>query len=200
MRCAQPPGHNHQSCITQALGQAEGLCRARGVRLTSLRRRVLERVWASPRPQGAYALLDALNQTPAPTATPAHDAGDSGAGEVGVRDRPLAPLSVYRALDFLLEQGLVHRLETLNAYIGCIQPEHAGHAGQFFVCDLCGVAAEIVDSRVDAAIAAVAASTGFTVSGAPTVEVRGICQDCHDVRGGQHDPHYAGDQFQGNQA
>lgn len=149
--------HDHTHCIADALTRADALCAERGARLTALRRRVLELVWSSHRPRGAYAILEDLSQQDGKAA---------------------APLTVYRALEFLVEQGLVHRIESLNAYVGCAAPG-AVHAGQFLVCDACGDAAEIDDARVGSAIVAAAAERGFRVQ-RPTVEVRGLCKSCQE--------------------
>ncbi|HYD32493.1 MAG TPA: Fur family transcriptional regulator [Azospirillaceae bacterium] len=149
-----PAGHDHRHCIDAALARAEELCAARGARLTDLRRRVLELVWSSHRPRGAYSILEDLSRN----------------------GRVAAPLTVYRALDFLVAHGLVHRIESLNAYIGCDHPENS-HDSQFLVCDGCGNTTELTDARVAAAIAASAGDLGFRVAH-PTVEVRGLCPDC----------------------
>lgn len=149
--------HDHAHCVSDALARADSLCAARGARLTALRRRVLELVWASHRPRGAYDLLEGL--------------GDGG--------KPAAPLTVYRALEFLVEQGLVHRIESLNAYVGCAEPG-AVHSGQFLVCDGCGVACELNDPGVAAAISACALGRGFRVA-RPTVEVHGLCPSCQEA-------------------
>ncbi|MGQ9368510.1 Fur family transcriptional regulator [Azospirillum sp. A39] len=148
-------GHDHAHCIADALARADALCAARGARLTALRRRVLELVWRSHKPRGAYAILEDLSQQDG---------------------KPTAPLTVYRALEFLVEQGLVHRIESLNAYVGCPAPGLA-HTGQFLVCEACGTAEEIDDPRIADAIRAGAAARGFDVR-LPTVEVRGLCPDC----------------------
>ncbi|PWC86570.1 Fur family transcriptional regulator [Azospirillum sp. TSH100] len=150
--------HDHTHCIADALTRADALCAERGARLTSLRRRVLELVWSSHRPRGAYAILEDLSQQDGKAA---------------------APLTVYRALEFLVEQGLVHRIESLNAYVGCAAPG-AVHSGQFLVCEACGDAAEIDDPGVGAAIKAAAAGHGFRVQ-RPTVEVRGLCKSCQET-------------------
>lgn len=150
-----PAGHDHACCINAALTRADALCARRGARLTTLRRRVLELVWSSHRPRGAYAILE--------------DLGHGGG-------RPPAPLTVYRALDFLVEQGLVHRIESLNAFVGCPMPGDA-HSGQFLVCEDCGTTIEVNDDRVAAAIAASAGDLGFRVA-RPTVEIRGLCPAC----------------------
>jgi Fur family zinc uptake transcriptional regulator len=90
--------------------------------------------------------------------------------------RSAAPPTVYRALEFLLEQGLVHRVESLNAYIGCTHPGER-HATQFLICGRCGTAVELDDPRIAAAIDTSAARLGFEV-GARTVEVAGTCAGC----------------------
>lgn len=144
------PHHDHGHCVTQALAQAEEECRRRGARLTDIRRRVLELVWRSHAPIGAYALLDALGKA--------------------------APPTVYRALDFLLAHGLIHRIETLNAYVGCAHPGHAA-AGQFLLCRRCGAAAELNDDGIEQAVRAAAQAQGFEVA-ALTVEAEGLCPSC----------------------
>ena len=148
------PGHNHDSCVADAVTAADALCHANGTRLTALRRRVLELVWASHQPIGAYALLDALRQ----------------------EGMASAPPTVYRALDFLLENGLVHRIESLNAFVGCAHPGNA-HRGLFLICTSCRNATEIEDARIARALAGAASDRGFSVEHA-TVEVAGICPNC----------------------
>lgn len=142
-----------ETTLTQALSRAEALCRERGVRLTRQRRRGLELVCRANRPVGAYELLDQLR--------------DGGSA---------APPTVYRALDWLLAQGLVHKLETLHAYIGCTHPEHP-HASQFLICNDCGGVTELEDQAIAGSLASVAAETGFRPS-RPVVEVIGTCSDC----------------------
>ena len=149
-----PDDHDHASCIEDALAEAETLCAERGARLTDLRRRVLELVWTSHEPVGAYDILSRLG-------------GDG---------RRAAPPTVYRALEFLLEQGLVHRIESLNAFIGCASPK-APHSGQFLLCTGCGTATEIDDTGVQAALAQAAGSVGFR-PGHVTLEIKGLCRHC----------------------
>ena len=103
--------HDHRHCVTNALDDAKTICSERGARLTPVRQRVLEIIWQSHRPLGAYAILEVLAKE-----------GHSP-----------APPTVYRALEFLLTHGLVHRLSSLNAFIGCTRPGHPG-AGQFLLC------------------------------------------------------------------
>ena len=146
--------HPHAECVATAMHEARRRCADRGARLTPLRARVLELVWQSHRPLGAYAILDELRK----------------------ENRSAAPPTVYRALDFLLEHGLVHRLASLNAVVGCRRPGHAG-SGQFLICRACGNAAEINDEGIERAIVRSATTEGFRVKG-HSVEVSGICPDC----------------------
>jgi Fur family zinc uptake transcriptional regulator len=146
--------HDHSHCQSEALARAEVLCAERGARLTTLRRKVLELVWNSHQPIGAYAILDQLRQ------------GDRGA----------APPTVYRALDFLMEQGLIHKLESLNAFIGCDHPE-SRHVSQFLICTKCNGAVEIQDSGISSAVGKSAEAAGFSVSRL-TIELQGLCPNC----------------------
>lgn len=151
-------GHDHARCVSHALDAAAALCERDGQRLTPLRQRVLELVWSSHQPVGAYAILDRLRQD----------------------GRSAAPPTVYRALEFLLEQGLVHRIETLNAFVGCARPGD-GHLVQFLICRACGAAAEVEDRRVVAAIGRSAAERGFALEGR-VIELSGLCEHCHGGR------------------
>jgi Fur family zinc uptake transcriptional regulator len=137
-----------------ALAAAEALTRGRGERLTPLRRRVLEIVLESHRPIGAYDVLASLSLE---------------------RARP-APPTVYRALEFLQGQGLVHRIDSLSAFVGCFAPGKA-HPSRFFLCLRCGRAAEIEDPQLDDALKAAADRARFA-AGRQTVEIAGICGDC----------------------
>ena len=154
------PGHDHRACVSGALVGAAELCRKRGVRLTGTRQRILELVWAGHRPVGAYELLAAL----------------------GRDGQPAAPPTVYRALDFLVAQGLVHRIESLNAVVGCPVPGRP-HRGQFLICRACGASAEVADRRVERAIRRNAEEAGFSVEQS-TVEVLGLCPQCGDDHAG----------------
>lgn len=151
--------HDHRRCIAEALDKAATLCADNGARLTELRRRVLELVWRSHEPIGAYAVLEQLRR-------------ERGGA---------APPTVYRALDFLLGQGLIHRIESRNAYIGCPMPDR-DHNSQFLICTECGGVAEIDDPRIDAALARSAAAKGFTVQHL-TVELQGSCPGCSAANG-----------------
>lgn len=142
----------------QVMECAEGLCRARGVRLTDQRKAVLRMLCLSDKPLTAYELLERMR---------------------GVVKNP-APPTVYRALDFLLEQGLVHKLESLHAYVGCAHPDHP-HASQFLICDACGEVAEVEDLRVAESLKAAGKAIGFRAK-RPVVEVLGTCAQCSAKR------------------
>jgi len=111
-------------------------------------------VWRGHEPVGAYAILDALRRSH-PTA---------------------APPTVYRALDFLIEQGLIHRLASLNAYMGCARPDEP-HVSQFLICAGCGTTAELDESAITAAVLRRARELRFAVE-QQTIEVRGFCSRC----------------------
>jgi Fur family zinc uptake transcriptional regulator len=137
------------------LTRADDICTHRGARLTDLRRQVLGLILDSDHPTGAYELLDQLKTT-------RHNA---------------VPPTVYRALDFLLEQGLIHRLERLSAFIGCIGRDEHEHAAQFLICRTCGRAIEIDDHDLAHALDDAAKRLGFRVSKA-TIEAEGQCAAC----------------------
>jgi len=149
--------HDHGHCVRDALAAAEISCRDQGAKLTPIRRRVLELVWANHEPVGAYGLLDRL----------------------AAEGMKAEPPTVYRALDFLLAHGLVHRLERLNAYVGCSHSP-GPHAAQFLICTGCGRVAELDDPAIGAALQDGASARGFTIS-RQTVEVEGLCADCRSI-------------------
>ncbi len=150
----QTTDHNHHRCIDLALNTAQTLCRERGVQLTPLRQKILELIWANHRAVKAYDLLDQIKQF-----------NDSA-----------KPATVYRALDFFLEQGLVHRIESLNAYIGC---DHAGrpHDLILLICGQCHQIEERKASGVMISLQQELADAGFTPSG-KTMEIQGVCARC----------------------
>ena len=155
-----PPGvagddtHDHHLCLARTLAAAEQVCGERGGRLTPQRRRVLEAVAVGHAAIGAYDIIDAL-------------AADG---------RRPAPISVYRALDFLVAQGLIHRVDSLSAFVLCASPG-SSHRAQFLICQRCREIAELRSGAVDAAIAEAAAAVGFAVLSA-VVEVTGVCRAC----------------------
>jgi len=148
-------GHDHIACVNSALGEAERFCKRRGLRLTPTRRRVLELIWQSHRPSGAYELLEQL-------AAEGH--------------KP-SPPTVYRALDFLLENALIHRVSSRNAFVGCAYPGN-DHMAQIFVCDRCGVAVEQADDSLNRHIRNKAQDMHFKIR-SQTVELVGLCPLCN---------------------
>lgn len=147
------------------LNRAEMVCEQRGANLTELRRLVLGLILDSASPTGAYELLDRLRQT----------------------RRGAAPPTVYRALEFLLSQGLIHRVERLSAFVGCVagctaEPdgESHSHAAQFLICRTCGRVVEMQDHGVSTVLARAAKEAGFTISNA-TIEAEGLCSTCRSA-------------------
>ncbi len=137
-----------------ALKKITLLCRERGVRLTDQRKAILQLLFESDKPLTAYELLDRMRT---------------------VMDNP-APPTVYRALDFLLEQGLIHKLESLHAYIRCTHPDRP-HSCQFLICDDCGVVIETENPSVAKSLKMASKAVGFHAK-RPVVEVLGTCDSC----------------------
>ncbi|MBN8994102.1 MAG: transcriptional repressor [Rhizobiales bacterium] len=150
------PHHDHRRCADAALSHAEEIARRDGLRFTEQRRSVLEALLASHVPASAYDVIDRL-------AKDGH--------------RP-APVSVYRALDFLVEHRFAHRIESRNAYVACDRGEECdGAATLFLLCDKCGAAGEASSTDLHALIGAVTGRVGFSPS-TPVVEIRGLCAAC----------------------
>lgn len=150
--------HDHFRCQNAALQQARTVCARDKARLTPIRETVLRLIWQSHRPLGAYDIIDQLSE--------------SGGKRV-------LPPTVYRSLDFLLNRGLVHRLATLNAYIGCPFPGSV-HSNVFMVCRVCGSAAESSVEAINSAIFATADRAGFAIE-SQSIEVSGLCPVCQDA-------------------
>ncbi|MEE2764541.1 MAG: Fur family transcriptional regulator [Pseudomonadota bacterium] len=148
--------HDHDSCVDQALTDARTICQRRNTRLTPTRERVLELIWQSHRPLGAYDVLAQLS--------------DDGYNA--------APPTVYRALDFLQQNGLVHRIASLNAFIGCT---HAGehHTSMFLICQSCGNVLELTAPAVSDSIHAAAQAESFVPKDI-TLEIGGLCPQCQE--------------------
>ena len=155
------PGHDHDACAAAALARAEARCAERGARLTPIRRQVLEIVWESHAPLGAYGILTRVN---------------AAARREGAREK--APPAVYRALKFLLDHGLLHRVESRNAYVGC-GASGEPHAAWFFICERCENAVEIDDGRIGGALRESARRAGFALESS-VVELLGRCPRCRD--------------------
>ncbi len=149
------PGHDHDRCASDAIAHAEAICAERHERLTPMRRRVLEALLESHAPLGAYELIDRL----------------SGQGA------RVAPITIYRALDFLREQGFVHRIESRNAFIACVHNHVSGDPVVFLICEKCGAVGEAAGAAVADAIKSASRAAGFTPK-TPVIEISGICAHC----------------------
>ena len=151
--CTDPAHHVHDS--DGFVREVERACEERGLRLTPIRANALRLIAAAGRPVKAYELLDQMKAT--------HGAA--------------APPTVYRALDFLLEHAFIHKLSSINAFVGCHHPGSAAHAVPFLICDGCQSATELEDPRIVDTLDASARSLGF-VPQAQTLEVHGLCAAC----------------------
>ena len=149
------PGHDHTRCSSDAMAMAESICSERGQRLTQIRRQVLAALLASHKPLGAYEIIDRL--------TPR-----------GLRP---APITAYRALEFLRENGLVHRIESRNAFIACVHNHAAGALVVFLICERCGTVGEASSPEVTSTLTTAARAAEFTPK-SPVIEVTGICGHC----------------------
>jgi Fur family transcriptional regulator, zinc uptake regulator len=151
------PHHDHGPCVTDTLRRAAEAFDARGLKLTPLRRRVLEEVAASHHAIGAYEILERLARK---------------------ETTRLAPISVYRALEALLEMGVVHRLESRNAYFAChARHDRNGARRIVLACERCATVAEVAAPLAFDAIDGAASSAGFHSTRA-LVEVAGLCTAC----------------------
>lgn len=150
------PEHDHGPCLEQTLDRATSAFQSKGLRFTPLRRRIFEEIAGSHHAIGAYEILERLAQ------------------RGGAR---LAPISVYRTLDVLLEAGVIHRLESRSAFFACHAPHAADRRQIVLACDRCGIVAEVAGDVAFDAIAAAARKAGFVPSH-PMVEVAGTCRRC----------------------
>ncbi|GCE91031.1 transcriptional repressor [Komagataeibacter diospyri] len=162
-RTIQTAGTGLPDGVEPLLDQAAAVCLARAVRLTEIRRLVLGLVLAADRPLGAYDLLEQIRIS---------------------RGKPVAPPTVYRALDFLMEQGLIHKIERLSAFAGCRHMLESGHAchghvhaAQFLICSKCGRVTELDDPHILKALLEVTRARGFSVR-QTTIEAEGLCAAC----------------------
>ncbi len=161
--------HGHQRCIHQALATARQLCREKGLRLTPLREQVFTFIWQSHKPLGAYSLLEMLAEAGKIT-------GQGERREQKTQRRQPGPPTIYRALEFLQSHGLVHRIASLNAYIGCCHPT-SHHHSHFLICRHCDTTMEIATGTISSAIHSAADAVGFLVE-SECVEVIGLCPNC----------------------
>lgn len=148
------PEHDHSKCVTEAMDTAEQLCVVRGVQLTPIRHQVLSLIWESHKAVKAYELLD--------------------------RFKPLKnaakPATIYRALDFLIEQGLIHRVESLNAFVGCSRSGHQ-HEQLLLICKQCQEVEERPAMEVMSALSREINQACF-IAHSKAIEIHGVCKNC----------------------
>ncbi len=148
------PEHDHKRCIIRLLQHAEQLCRKTGKRLTGQRRAILEIIGSSHKATGAYDVLEMMSK----------------------QGHRTAPITVYRALDFLMSAGLVHRISSLNAFIAC-HHDHGSDPVQLLICKICGAVGELEEPAITRAIHKAAGRAGFAIE-EPVVEITGTCAHC----------------------
>jgi Fur family zinc uptake transcriptional regulator len=134
--------------------EAEAICRARGRRFTQQRRRLLDKLLKSGRPVTAYELLDLMRPD----------------------DDAITSTSIYRSLEFLIEMGLVHRLDSTRSFVACDHPDHP-HTGHFLICRECGTVVEAEDKRIARATEDLGERHGFRLDHR-AVELTGVCGAC----------------------
>ncbi|MDR1827429.1 MAG: transcriptional repressor [Methylobacteriaceae bacterium] len=148
--------HEHsEPNALQSIRNAERLCALKGLRLTSLRRKILEALLVREAPVKAYDLIDYLR-------------------EDGLR---LTPATVYRTLEFLLQHGLAHRVNALNAYVPCTC-DHPHEALLLFICSECRRTEEIDDPALCDSLHARLGGKGISLSAGSTIEIQGTCPNC----------------------
>lgn len=152
----QAPEHDHGQCVSKALDTAEQLCVGRGVQLTPIRHQVLSLIWESHKAVKAYELLD--------------------------RFKPLKnaakPATIYRALDFLIEQGLIHRVESLNAFVGCSCSSHR-HEQLLLICKQCHEVEERPATEVMSSLSREIKQARF-IAHSKAIEIQGVCKNCSE--------------------
>ena len=154
------PDHDHARCTAHAITYAEAVCAARVQRLTAPRRQVLEVLASSHKPIGAYDIIDLIARK--------H------------KVRP-APITVYRALEFLMKHGLVHRIESRNAYLACVHNHDNGALVAFLMCDTCGAVGEASTAAFAQLLAVAAKKAGFRHA-MSVIEMTGTCSHCRRDR------------------
>lgn len=151
--------HDHVHCVDHGLLAAEQHCAEKGLRLTPVRRKVLELLLQEHRALGAYAILELLRK--------------AGFGS--------QPPVAYRALDFLVEHGFAHKIERLNAFVACSYPGEK-HSPAFMICRNCEAIAEAQSASAKGVLGAAARASGFQIE-KTMVEAEGLCPSCMNQRG-----------------
>lgn len=150
--------HDHGQCVAGAVARVEQRCIEKGLRLTPLRRNVMKALAESHAPVGAYDIVQRLA-----------DAGE-----------PAPPMSVYRVLDFLVAEGLAHRIESRNAYLACAHPHESGEVVVFLICERCSDTREVASHAIGRDLAWAARAAGFEPR-QRVLEVAGSCARCRNA-------------------
>jgi len=154
--------HDHAALSGGAwLERVEAMCAQKGLQLTPLRREIADLLAKAGKPVGAYEMMDQLGKA---------------------KGRGVAPPTVYRTLDFLVENGFVVKIESRQTYMICDDPGH-DHHGILLICSECGQSAEVDDPAVDKVLVAAAQAAGFHLQ-RQMVEVEGLCKPCREAAGG----------------
>lgn len=148
---------DHHECAKTAIAHAEAVCTSRAARLTPIRRAVLTEIWANHEATKAYDLIARLSR----------------------EGNLVKPPTVYRALDFLLAHGLIHRIESLNAFVGCHHPE-IRHQAILMICDHCGMIEETASEAMNHILETLTQAHDFKVAH-QSIEIHGICTDCQKL-------------------
>ena len=143
--------------VDDSISLAEARCASAGERLTPARREAYLTMLAQDRPLSAYDLIAVLEEQ---------------------KGKKIAPLTVYRHLDFLMRVGLVHRLESTHSFVACEHPDHV-HESHYLLCNECGKADEVESQALGSLLDEIADRRGFKPENA-IVEVKGLCGDCSD--------------------
>ncbi len=146
--------HDHAHCTADLISRAEQTCAKRGTRLTEQRKDVLASVAESHSAVGAYEIIERM-------------------ATGGVRP---APITIYRALDFLLEHDLVHKIESRNAYVAC-SGSHANYQPTLLICDKCGIVDEVIEPATNSSLQSTAATKHFAIN-KTVIELSGTCNQC----------------------
>ena len=147
--------HDHVRSMNAAISRAHEICAKSNARLTATREAILKLLWQSHQPLGAYQLQQQLSK---------------------VTDKPVAPPTIYRAIEFLIDLGLVHRIPSLNAFIGCPFP-NSNHSNIFLICQECKTVAEMADNRVNSLLESLCDMVNFKHEN-QIIEIFGCCPNC----------------------
>lgn len=146
--------NNHNTCIDDALKKAEKICRNKGLKFTKLRHRVLKLIWKSHGYVKAYDLLEELKKI----------------------DNSAKPPTIYRTLDFLIDNGFIHRIQSLNAFVGCSHPQKHKEC-YFLICKDCQNIEECCSEKIEKFVSSTSGKNNFLPSKV-TLEISGVCQEC----------------------